>query len=238
MQVTELKSLIASRFCNLDGCGSMLERISQDQLLRLHGFLKENKVNLLMLAPIMDTALNIHSRRLPAEFKLTKEAGVSPNHTHPSAPEQAGEVGTNQPGEPDRIFPAPLGAFGFGLTLGTWYQEKETAFKDTPFPQEKELGDFLDYAHAAEFLPGDFSFIIECAAMTPGFLVLKLRKLAPELGEVLQSATIFGSQFGHEPWEAEGYAVEFLFCLGLVASGLGVPVAAEEELPFLIPEAP
>lgn len=109
---------------------------------------------------------------------------------------------------------------------------------DSPFPQEKEVGDYFDYAHAAEFLPGDFSFLLECAGMTPSLLVLKLRKLAPELWEVLHSASMFSSQFGHEPWEAEGHAVEFLFCLGLVASGLGVPVAAEEELPFLIPEAP
>jgi hypothetical protein len=122
----------------------------------------------------------------------------------------------------------PHGAFGFGLALGTWYQLQLTGFRDSPFPQEEQITDFLRFFHTADILPGQIEEMIAGAGMTPAFLTQLLLEREPVLDGALLSSLNLSRRFGSSSRrEWREVSLRFLFFLGLLASGLQLPERPE-----------
>lgn len=225
-----LGEVIECRFLNPDGVGLILERLSQPEVVRLfHWFLDEGgcKAGNLLLenAPLFDTAIEI-------------QADLPPFACSPATADSSDEDGLGSPGEPGQEEEAmhregnspqmlSYGFFGVGLMWGTKYLESVASAAHSPFPPAEDITDFLAHIFSSEtsFFSGGAYELADDGAMSPAFLTLRLVEAVPGLDVVIRSAYRLSTRCEVDSGGALGCGVHFrfLFLLGLLASGLGIP---------------
>lgn len=225
-----LGEVIECRILNPDGVGVILERLSQPEVVRLfHWFLDEGgcKAGNLLLenAPLFDTAIEI-------------QADLPPFACPPATVGSNDEAGSGNPGEPGQEEEAPpcegsspqmlsYGFFGAGLMWGTKYLESVVNAASSPFPPMQNIEDFLAHIFSSEagFFSADAYEMAADGAMSPAFLSLRLVEMVPGLDVVIRSAYRLSTRCEVDSGGALGCGIHFrfLFLLGLLASGLGIP---------------
>lgn len=229
------------RFLNPDGAGVALERLSQPELVKLFDWFVDERGcrsgNLLLeYAPLFDTAIETQ-----AELPLPPPAGMGPE-----GPDC--ESGLDFPGGAEHVEelrspraihceenPTVLLAYGFfgaGLLWGVRYLEHAVDTARSPFPVERNISDFLGHIFRGEpgSLAADVSCLVDSGAPSPAYLTLQLVKLVPALELVIRSGYRLCSICSGDSLDTGSYGthLRYLFCLGLLASGLGAPERPEE----------
>ena len=222
-----LLETVKYRFLNRDGAGVIVERLSQPEMTRLFDwFVHESGCRsgnlFLECAPLFDTALETQ-----AEAPISPPVDKSLEYSDGFEQE---ESGASQPAthcEENTTVSLAYGFFGAGLLWGVKYQRYAVDSSRSPLPVERSICDFLSQIFEAK--PGSFSAdadrLSASGAPSAAQLTFELVDLVPALDLVIRAGYRLCCTRYVDSLDAGGYGshLRYLFCLGLLASGLSVP---------------
>lgn len=223
------------RFLNKDGAGVILDRLAQPEMVRLFDWFIDEKGArsgnvLLEHAPLFDTAIEVQAEiPFPPPKVCHEEASAENGLEHFDGLEQVEEGSRHQATHCEENPTAALayGFFGAGLLWGVRYQQYVVDTARTPFPVERNISDFLSHIFRAEpgSLSADAGGLVEAGSFSPAYLTFQLVELVPALELVLRSGYRLCGVCSGASYDVGGYGthMRYLFCLGLIASGLGIP---------------
>lgn len=226
---------VECRFLNKDGAGVVLERLTQPEMIRLFDWFvapKGARAGNLFLeyAPLFDTAIEVQAEiPFPPPSARQVESAGDNKLEHTDSFEQGEEAQFQQTThcEENPTVALAYGFFGAGLLWGIRYQQCAVDASRSPFPVERNITDFLSNIFQAEpgSLSADAGKLIASEALSPAFLTHRLVQIIPALDLVLRSGYRLCSVCSGDSLDVGGYGthMRYLFCLGLLASGLSAP---------------
>ncbi len=228
------------RFLNKDGAGIVLDRLSQSEIIRLFDWFTDEKGaragNLFLeYAPLFDTAIEVQAEiPFPSPRSSHEESGADNSLEYSDGFEQGEERQPQQTThcEENSTVALAYGFFGAGLLWGVRYQQYAVDASSTPFPVERNISDFLSHIFRAEpgSLSADAGRLVEAGAPSPAYLTHQLVELVPALDLVLRSGYRLCGVCSGDSLDVASYGTQmrYLFCLGLLASGLRAPERSEQ----------
>ena len=232
--------VVNARFLNPDGAGVIIERLSQPEMIKLFDwFVAEDGCRagnlLLQYAPIFDTAIETQAERPFFSVGACSEDSRAENSLdYSEGAEQREEAQSQQTTqcEESGLVALAYGFFGAGLLWGARYQEHSVDTSGSPFPVERNITDFLSHIFRAKpgSLSADAGRLVEAGAPSPAYLTHQLVELVPALDLVLRSGYRLCGVCSGDSLDIASYGTQmrYLFCLGLLASGLRVPERSEQ----------
>ena len=236
-----LMETVKYRFLNKDGAGIVLDRLSQPEIIRLFDWFIDEKGaragNLFLeYAPLFDTAIEVQTEiPFPAPRPIHEESGADSSLEYSDGFEQGEERQPRQAThcEENSTVALAYGFFGAGLLWGVRYQQYAVDASSTPFPVERNITDFLSHIFRAEpgSLSADVGLLADAGTPSPAYLTFQLVALVPALELVLRSGYRLCSIVSGDSLDNGSYGthLRYLFCLGLLASGLRAPERSEAD---------
>lgn len=223
------------RFLNRDGAGVIVERLSQPEMIKLFGwFVDESGCRsgnlFLEYAPLFDTAMEAQAE-IP--IPLPPASDNSLDYSDGFEQEEGGKSHQATHCEENTTVTLAYGFFGAGLLWGVRYQRYAVDSSRSPFPVERSICDFLSHIFGAK--PGSLSAaagrLVDSGSPSSAQLTLDLVELVPALDLVIRAGYRLCCTRYTDSLDAGGYGshLRYLFCLGLLASGLRAPERCGED---------
>ena len=228
------------RFLNKDGAGVILDRLAQPEMNRLFDWFADEKGaragNLFLeCAPLFDTAIETQAEiPFPPRPACGEEPAADKSLDYSDGFESGEEMQPHQAThcEENPTVALAYGFFGAGLLWGVRYQQYAVDTSRSPFPVERSIADFLSHIFRAEpgSLSADAGRLVDSGTPSPAYLTHQLVELVPALELVIRSGYRLCSIVSGDSLDTGSYGthLRYLFCLGLLASGLSAPERFQE----------